>query len=91
MTTTTNAATPGIDEQFRKFQHVQVGKQNLNPSTPEAHKMYTLWKKKFTIYTDVLEADDTEKLNILINRLDFNNYEYINNLPIFDEAIAKLD
>ena len=81
----------GIDQKFRKAQTLLVEKLNLVPTDPQAAKIYLLWKRKLTIYTEALEANEEDKFNILINRLDYNTYDYTDNLSTFNEAMAKLD
>ena len=72
--------TGQVDEKFKRAQTLQVDKLNLGPLNPQAAKIYSLWRRKFTIYTEALEANKEDKFNILINRLDYNHYEYIDNV-----------
>ena len=80
-----------MDQKFRKAQSVQAEKLILDPAISEAHTIYTLQKKKFVIYISALEPSDTKKVTILIKRLDYTTYEYIENLSTFDKVITKLD
>ena len=56
-------------DKFRKAQALVVEHLNLNPQDEDATKIFNLWKRKLDIYLQALEANNEEKLNILINRL----------------------
>ena len=48
-------------------------------------------ERKFIIYTKTLGANEAEKFDILINRLDFTPYEYVDKTTSYKEAMDKLE
>ena len=68
-----------------------VDKFVVDPKDTSASKQYEFWFKKFQIYTTSLKANDAEKLQILINKLSEDAYEYIETITTYNAAIAKLD
>ena len=70
---------------------LSIDKFNVDPNESNASKSYEFWMKKFQIYTTNLKADDAKKLQILINKLDINTYEYVEGVATYNDAITKLD
>ena len=78
-------------DKFRKAQALVVEHLNLNPQDEDATKIFNLWKRKLDIYLQRLEANNEKTLNILINRLGLNAYEYVDFANTYTKAIEKLD
>ena len=70
---------------------LSVDRFNVNPNDSNAAKGYDFWFKRFAIYVTSIKANDAEKLQILINKLNADTYEYIDSLTTYDDAVAKLD
>ena len=68
-----------------------MDKLKLYPNISDASKIDALWKRQVYSCTEALAATGDEKLNLLINRLDYTVYEYIEDLTTINEAFAKLD
>ena len=84
-------AAASAGDNFKHAQHLNVEKLSLLPNSPDAAKVFALWKRKFTIYTKTLGASDDEKYDILINRLDITPYEYVDKTTTYEEAMDKLE
>ena len=78
-------------KQFKCAQHLNVEKLSLLPNSPDSSKIFALWKRKFDIYTKTLGANDSEKFDLLINRLDFTPYEYVDKTTSYKEAMDNLE
>ena len=70
---------------------LSVDRFNVYPNDANAAKQYDFWLKRFNIYVTSIKANDAEKLQILINKLNADTYEYIDSLTTYDDAVAKLD
>ena len=75
----------------KKYCAAKCGETNLQPSYPDAAKIFKLWKLKFEIYTRALEATEDEKFSLLINRMDLSAYEFIDTTTSYAEAMEKLE
>ena len=69
---------------------LNLEKLSLLRNSQDASKIFSLWRRKFDIYTKILGASDYEKFDILINRLDFTPYEYVDKTMSYKDAMDKL-
>lgn len=82
--------TQTSSDKFHNTQALIIEHLNSNPQDEDAPKKFSLWKRKLKIYLQSLEANDEEEINIQINRLGLNAYEYIDNATTYTEAITQL-
>ena len=78
-------------DKFRRAQALVVDHLKLNPQDEDATKTFNLWKRKLEIYLQTLEANNEEKFNIFINRLELKACEYVDAANTYTEAITKLE
>ena len=95
-----NGATPSLEfgppknnmeEKYRRAQPLKVETLNQLPNTPDASKIFSMFKRKLEIYTKTHEANNDERFDILINRLDFTPYEYVNGATNQKELMDKFE
>ena len=86
----TTTSDSGNDDKYKKSAPLNVEKLNLQPSVPDAAKIFKSWKLKFEIYTRAMEATEDEKFSLLINGMDLSAYEFIDTTS-YAEAMAKLE
>ena len=86
---TGTAATVG--QNVRRSQHLSVKNYVSCQIVQTPPRLFSMWGRKFEIYTKTLNANDDEKLDILINRLDFTPYEYVDKAKSYKEAMDKLE
>ena len=78
----TTTSDSGNDDKYKKSAPLNVEKLNLQPSVPDAAKIFKSWKLKFEIYTRAMEATEDEKFSLSINRMDLSAYEFIGILSL---------
>ena len=83
----TTTSDSGNDDKYKKAAPLNVEKLNLQPSVPDAAKIFKLWKLKFEIYTRALEATEDEKFSLLIKRMDLPAYEFIDTITYAEKWV----
>ena len=64
---------------------------NVDPNTPDASKAYKHWLRTFTNFAAKFEADaDSDKLELLINFVESNVFDYISDCETFADALSTL-
>ena len=86
--------------------HLRPHKFDEDPNAPDACRKWKLWKKQFTNYLAKLIArgqqpinqgvryalvSEKDKLDILINHIDYVAFEYMSQAKTYEEAIELLD
>ena len=74
---------------------MQPSRLNLDAGSPSAPKEWSHWLKTFENYVEVLDASrtdeqPTDRLKALVNSVSYQVYEYIEEAPTYDTAIATL-